>query len=139
MANRMRNRPVLTADDVTKMMAACKDYALQQKWNVSIAIVDDAGYLLRFERLEGAAPVTADVACGKARAAGITRKTTKELEARVKDRPVFISFPYPDSLLIQGGLPILVGDDGVGAIGVSGVASHQDEAVAQAGIDALGL
>ena len=135
----MRNRPALTADDAAVMMAACTAFAAQKTWNVSIAIVDDAGYLLRFERLEGAAPVTAEVAYGKAKAAAITRKPTKELEERVNDRPVFVSFPYPNSLLIQGGLPILVGGEGVGAIGVSGVASHDDEAVAQAGIDALKL
>jgi len=73
----MSNRPALTASDVQKMVVACKGEATKNKWNVSIAVVDDAGYLLYLERLDGAGPVTAEVATEKATTAARTRRPTK--------------------------------------------------------------
>ncbi len=131
----MRNRPALTAADVQKMMAACKAEAVKNKWNVSIAIVDDAGYLLHLERMDGAGPMTAEVAAGKASTAAVTRRPTKFWEDRVKERPVFLKFP--DNLPIQGGVPLMHQNECVGAIGVSGVQSHEDEQIANAGVAAL--
>ena len=131
----MRNKPALTAADVHKMMAACRDEAAKNKWNVSIAVVDDAGFLLHLERQDGAGPMTAEVAASKARTAAVTRRPTKAWEDMVKDRPVFLKFP--ENLPIQGGVPIMHQGDCVGAIGVSGVQSHQDEQVANAGVAAL--
>jgi uncharacterized protein GlcG (DUF336 family) len=132
----MRNKPVLTAADVQKMVAACKTEAAKNKWNVTIAVVDDAGHLLYLERLEGAGPMTAEVAAGKASTAAVTRRPTKFWEDRVKERPAFVKFP--DNLPIQGGVPIMYQGECVGAIGVSGVQSHEDEQVANAGVAALG-
>ncbi len=132
----MRNRPTLTASDTEKMVAASRAEAAKNKWNVSIAVVDDAGYLLHLERLDGAGPMTAEVAAGKARTAAVTRRPTKFWEDRVKERPVFLKFP--DNLPIQGGVPIMYQGECVGAIGVSGVQSHEDEQIANAGIGALG-
>jgi glc operon protein GlcG len=132
----MRNKPALTAADVHKMMAACRDEAAKNKWNVTIAVVDDAGYLLHLERLDGAGPMTAEVAAAKARTAAVTRRPTKVWEDLVKDRPVFLKFP--ENLPIQGGVPLMHQGDCVGAIGVSGVQSHQDEQIANAGVAALG-
>ncbi len=131
----MRNKPALTAVDVHKMMAACRDEAAKNKWNVTIAVVDDAGFLLHLERLDGAGPMTAEVAASKARTAAVTRRPTKAWEDMVKDRPAFLKFP--ENLPIQGGVPIMHQGDCVGAIGVSGVQSHQDEQVANAGVAAL--
>jgi len=131
----MRNRPALTASDVQKMVAACKNEAAKNKWNVSIAVVDDAGYLLYLERLDGAGPVTAEVATEKATTSARTRRPTKFWEDRVKERPSFIKFP--GALPIQGGVPIMYQNECVGAIGVSGVQSHEDEQIANAGIAAL--
>ena len=132
----MRNRPALTAADVQKMMTACKAEATKNKWNVSIAVVDDAGFLLHLERMDGAGPMTAEVASGKASTAAVTRRPTKFWEDRVKERPVFLKFP--NSLPIQGGVPIMYQNECVGAIGVSGVQSHEDEQIASAGVAALG-
>jgi len=132
----MRNRPALTAADVQKMMAACKAEAAKNKWNVSIAVVDDGGFPLHLERLDGAGPMTAGVAIGKASTAAVTRRPTKFWEDRVKERPVFLKFP--DNLPIQGGVPIMYQNECVGAIGVSGVQSHEDEQIANAGVAALG-
>ncbi|HEY3918380.1 MAG TPA: heme-binding protein [Stellaceae bacterium] len=132
----MRNKPTLTADDAQKMMAACVAEAQKNSWRVAIAIVDDAGQLWQLQRLEGAGRVTANVALGKARTAAMMGRPSKMMEDRIKERPAFLLFP--DILPIQGGVPILSGGECVGAIGVSGVQSHEDEQVANAGIAALG-
>ncbi len=131
----MRSRPALAASDVQQMVTACRNEAQKNKWNVSIAVVDDAGFLLYLERLDGAGPMTAEVATAKARTAAVTRRATKVWEDLVKDRPAMMKFP--DNLPLQGGVPIMYQGECVGAIGVSGVQSQQDEQVANAGIGAL--
>ena len=128
----MRTRQTLTSADTHKMMAACVAEAQKNKWNVSIAVVDDAGFLLLLERLDGAGPLTAEVAQGKAVAAVMTKRPSKFMEDRLKDRPAFLKFPA--GLPIQGAVPVLYQGECVGAIGVSGVQSHEDEQVAAAGV-----
>ncbi|MGH7087562.1 MAG: GlcG/HbpS family heme-binding protein, partial [Stellaceae bacterium] len=101
----MRNRPTLTSEDAHKMMVACKAEAQKNKWNVSIAVVDDAGVLLLFERLDGAGPTTAEVALGKAQASVALRRPSKFMEDRLKDRPAFVKFPA--GIPIQGAVPVM--------------------------------
>jgi glc operon protein GlcG len=132
----MRNKPCLTSADVKKMLAACENEAVKNKWNVSIAIVDDGAHLLGFHRMDGCGAISAEVAIGKAHTSALTRRPSKFFEDRVKDRPAFVSFPA--GVIIQGALPIMHENECVGAIGVSGVQSHEDEQIAQAGINALG-
>jgi uncharacterized protein GlcG (DUF336 family) len=132
----MRTKPTLTADDVEKMMAACTAEAKKNNWKVSIAIVDDGGRVWQLHRLEGAGAVTAEVAVGKAKTAAMMGRPSKMMEDRIKERPAFVLFP--GILPIQGGVPILSGGECVGAVGVSGVQSHEDEQVANTGIAALG-
>lgn len=127
----MRNRPALTIDDAKNMMTVCEAEAKKNGWAVTIAIVDEAGYLLNLVRLDGTGPMTAEVALGKARTAALTRRPSQFWEERVKERPSFLKFP--EILPITGGVPVMVGNDCVGAIGVSGVQSHQDEQIALAG------
>jgi uncharacterized protein GlcG (DUF336 family) len=133
----MRQKSVLTAADAQKMMAACKAEAQKNKWAVTIAVVDDGGAALLLERLDGCGPMSAEVAMGKARTAALTGRPTKFFEDRVKERPAFVTFPTP-GVMFQGGVPILHQGDCIGAIGVSGVQSHEDEQVAKAGVAALG-
>jgi glc operon protein GlcG len=132
----MRTKPCLTAADVKKMMAACVAEAERNNWKVTIAIVDDGGFMLNLDRLDGAAVTTAEVAVGKARTSALTRRPSKDFEDRVKERPGFLSFPA--GLFIQGAVPIMHQNECVGAIGVSGVQSFEDEQVARAGVAALG-
>jgi glc operon protein GlcG len=131
----MRTKQCLTSADAHKMMAACKAEAQKNNWNVSIVIVDDAAIPLLLERLDGAGPTSAEVALGKARTAALTRQPTKLWEERVKDRPAFLN--YPAGLAIWGGVPIIYQGECVGAIGVSGVQSQDDEKIANAGVTAL--
>jgi glc operon protein GlcG len=117
------------------MAAACRAEAEKNKWSVTVAIVDDAGVLFHLDRMDGASTTTAEVATMKAKTSAITRRPSKFWEDRVKERPAFMNFP--GVLQIQGGLPIMYEGECVGAIGVSGVQSHEDEQIAKAGIDAL--
>ena len=132
----MRDKPCLTSADTEKAISACKAEAQNNKWNVSIAVLDEGGFLLDFHRMDGAPPISAEVAIGKARTAAMTRRPSKFFEDRVKDRPAFANFPA--GILIQGAVPVIVRNECVGAIGVSGVASHEDEQVAAAGVKAIG-
>jgi glc operon protein GlcG len=131
----MRNKPCLTASDAQKIMVACKNTAEQKNWSVSIAIVDDGGYLVHLERLDGAVLQSAEVAILKARTAALSRGPTKSLEEVVKDRPATVTFP--GRLPVQGGVPLIYKGECIGGIGVSGVKSHEDEYVANAGLTAL--
>ena len=132
----MRTKPCLTASDVKKMLVACEAEAAKNKWAVSVSIVDDSGFPLGFLRMDGAPPISAEVATGKARTSAMTKRPSKFFEDRVKERPAFAGFPA--GILIQGGIPLTHANECVGAIGVSGVQSHEDEQVAQAGASALG-
>ena len=132
----MRTKPALTLADVKTMLAACEAEAGKNKWAVAISIVDEGGYLLGFARLDGAPAISAEVSLGKARTSAMTRRPSKFFEDRVKDRPAFVTFPA--GLLIQGAVPIMHDNECVGAIGVSGVQSHEDEQIALAGVSALG-
>ena len=133
----MRDKPCLTSADVEKVLNACTAEAHKSKWNVSIAVLDDGGFLLGFHRMDGAPPISAEVSIGKARTAAMTKRPSKFFEDRVKERPGFVTFPTP-GVLFQGGVPIVHQGECVGAIGVSGVQSHEDEQIAQAGVTALG-
>jgi glc operon protein GlcG len=133
----MRQKPALTSSDCHKMMAACIAEAQKNKWPVTIAIVDDSGAALLLERLDGAGAISATVAIGKAQTSALTKRPSKFFEDRIKERPGFVTFPTP-GVMFQGGLPIVHQGECVGAIGVSGVQSHEDEQVAQAGVTALG-
>jgi uncharacterized protein GlcG (DUF336 family) len=131
----MKMRPCLTLADVKKVAAAAEAEAIRHHWIVAIAIVDDGGHLLGFERMDGATPANAQIAVEKARTAAVSRRTSGAWEERVKSgRLAMLKMPV---LPVQGGVPIMVDGDCVGAVGVSGVQSHEDEQVAQAGIDAL--
>jgi uncharacterized protein GlcG (DUF336 family) len=132
----MRTKPCLTSADAKKMMAACLAEAEKNNWKVTIAIVDDGAALLSLERMDGAPAISATVAPGKAKTSALTKQPTKFWEDRVKERPAFANFPA--GLLIQGAVPIVHQGECIGAIGVSGVQSSQDEQIAQAGVAALG-
>src|ERR1700739_4204243 len=118
------------------MLAACEAKAAENKWAVAISIVDEGGFLLGFQRMDGAPAISGEVSTGKARTSAMTKRPSKFFEDRIKERPAFAGFP--DGILIQGGVRIMHQNECVGGIGVSGVQSHEDEQVAQAGAAALG-
>ena len=130
----MRQKLYLTLDDVLAMKEACKAEAIKNKWEVSIAIVDDSGILFSFERMDDAAAGTAAFALAKAETAAATKRSTFVMEQRVRESPGFATLRGTH---VQGGLPILHEGHCLGGIGISGVKSEFDEQIAQAGLDAL--
>ncbi len=134
----MKTKPYLTHDDATKIGAAAIREANANAWAVTIAIVDDGGHLLWQQRLDNAAPISAHIAPSKARTAALGRRETKVYEDMINQgRVSFLSAPTIDGML-EGGVPILVDGQCVGAVGVSGVKSTEDAQIARAGIAALG-
>jgi glc operon protein GlcG len=131
----MRQKPSLTADDAERILLAARGFAVARQWRVTIAVVDDAGFLLRLERMDGASFQSPEVATMKAKTAALSRAPTKRMEDMVRERPGMLRFP--DRLPIQGGLPLMHEGECVGGVGVSGVQSHEDEEIAAAGIAAL--
>ena len=135
----MQVKRVLSLDDVKKMAAAAEAEALANNWAVTIAIVDDGGHLLWLQRLDGVAPVSVSIAPSKARTAALGRRETKIYEDMINNgRYSFMSAPNLDGML-EGGVPIIVDGQCLGAVGVSGVKSSEDAQIAKAGIAALGL
>ena len=134
----MQSKPYLTLDAVKRIAAAAEAHALAQRWAVSIAVVDDGGHLLWLQRLDGAAPISAQIAPAKARTAALGRRESKVYEDMINQgRMSFLSAPGLEGLL-EGGVPIVVDGHCIGAVGVSGVKSSEDVEIARAGIAALG-
>jgi glc operon protein GlcG len=134
----MDNKPYLRLDDVKRVAAAAEAEALRNQWAVCIAIVDDGGHLLWLQRLDGAAPISAQIAPGKARTAALGRRESRLYEEMINQgRGSFLSAPGLDAML-EGGVPIVVQGHCIGAVGVSGVKSSEDAQIARAGLAALG-
>jgi len=131
----VKTRPELTLADCEKIAAASMAEAQRNKWIVAIAILDAGGHLLHFLRMDGASPASAGISVEKGRTAAVSRRPSGAWQERIKSRPEMLKMP--GILPVQGGVPILVDGTCVGGVGVSGVQSHEDEQIAQAGIDAL--
>jgi len=134
----MHSKFVIGHAEVARVLAAARQEALAQQWNVTIAVVDDGGHPLGMLRLDGSAPSSSYIATEKARTAAIGRRETKVYEDMINNgRTAFLSAPLLGTL--EGGVPVIVEGQVVGAVGVSGVKSDQDAQIAKAGIQALGV
>jgi glc operon protein GlcG len=135
----MQSKPTLSLDDVKKIAAAAEAEARKNNWAVTISIVDDGGHLLWLQRLDGAAPISAHISPAKANTAALGRRETKVYEDMINNgRVSFITAPTLEGML-EGGVPIVVNGQCIGAVGVSGVKSSEDVQIAKAGITALGI
>ncbi len=135
----MKTKATLELADLKAIAAAAEKEAIANQWAVTIAIVDDGGHLLWLQRLDGAAPVSAQIAPAKARTAALGRRESRLYEEMINGgRVSFLSAPGLEGLL-EGGMPILKDGQCIGAVGVSGVKSTEDVQIARAGIAAIGL
>jgi uncharacterized protein GlcG (DUF336 family) len=133
----VNTKQVLAADDVEKILAGAKAEARKNNWSVTMAVVDDGGHLLGLLRLDGAPVFSARMAIEKARSAALGKRESKAFEEIIAGgRTAFLSVPGLKGLL-EGGVPVMVGGQVAGAVGVSGVKSAEDAQVARAGIAAL--
>ncbi|SDV47858.1 GlcG/HbpS family heme-binding protein [Chitinasiproducens palmae] len=134
----MKQKHILEIADVQAILAAAQQEAVDNGWRVAISVVDDGGHLLGTFRLDGAAPMTAGMSHAKARTAALGRRESRLYEEIINNgRTAFLSAPGLEGLL-EGGVPIVVDGECIGAVGVSGVKSVEDAQIARAGIAALG-
>ena len=137
MALTLPTQKSLTLEAARLAMSACEAQATRGGWRVVIAVVDAGGHPILVQRLDGAQWSSIDTAVGKARAATAWKRPTRLLEESVNGgRTAFLSISDGMALL-QGGVPIEIDGQLLGAIGVSGVKATDDEIIAQAGVDAL--
>lgn len=128
----MYTKSVLGLAEVNRMAAAARAEAERHGWAVAIAVVDDGGHPLALLRLDGASPSSAYIALEKARTSALGRRESKAYEDMINSgRVAFLSAPLAGTL--EGGVPVVVDGQVVGAIGVSGVKSDQDAQIAKAG------
>jgi glc operon protein GlcG len=128
---------VLTLEGAKLAGEAAARYAKENGAAPSVAIVDDGGHLLYFSRPESSFAAGANVSIGKARTAAMFKKPTKEFEDII-NKGRFTMTALPDFTPLQGGVPIVHDGQLIGAIGVSGAKSaQQDEDVAKAGAAAV--
>ena len=133
----MKQKHVLTEQEVEKIMAASVAEAKKNKLNVAVAVTDDGGHLLALKRLDNTPPIASHIAPDKARTASLGQRSSKVYEDMINDgRTAFVTASSLQSSL-AGGEPILVDGMCIGAVGVSGVKPHEDVQVALAGVAVL--
>jgi glc operon protein GlcG len=136
-AGNVTQKRALTIDGAERAIAAAITKARSLKTTGVIAVVDEGGNLMAVERLDGTFTAGANISIGKARTAVLFNKPTRVFEEIIRGgRTPMVALD--DFTPLQGGVPIVVGGNTVGGIGVSGAASAaQDEELAVAGATAL--
>jgi glc operon protein GlcG len=127
----------ISLDAAKKAMAAAEAEAAKNGWGVAIAIVDSGANLVMLHRLDNAQLSSVRIAEAKAKTAAEFRRPTKVFEDAVAGGGIGLRVLTFGASVAEGGVPIVAGGTIIGAIGVSGVQSHQDAQVAQAGADAV--
>ena len=126
----------VTINQAKKIAAAVVAECAANKWNVAVAVVDTAGYLVYFERIENTQNASPEIAIMKAKAAATYRRPTRVFADTIaKAGPAIMTLP--GVVASPGGLPIMVGGKVTGGVGVSGVTGDQDEQCAKAGLGAM--
>ncbi len=132
----LATKKALTLEVAKQIAAVSGQFARKNQWNVVIAIVDDGGHLVYFERMDGVQTGSVQVAIQKAQTAAAFKRPTRLFEEAIaQGRTALLGLP--GGMPFEGGVPIAVKGQVVGAVGVSGVTAQQDGMIAQAGIDAL--
>lgn len=136
LVNKLTGKTALNLAAAKEIAAAAEAEARKNNWNVSIAIVDEAGRLLYFQRMDDTTNASVEVAIAKAvHSANYRRDTKFHEELLSKGNNVVLGLP--NSLPIEGGLRLMSEGRVIGGIGVSGVQSPQDGQIAKAGADLL--
>ena len=135
-AGGLATKKTLTLSVAKEVAASAEAHALENGWNVVIAIVDDGGNLLYLERMDGAQIGSIEVAIKKAETAISYRRSTKVFGDAVSNGVTAV-LGLPGVLPFEGGVLLKSGDDLLGAIGVSGVTAQQDGMIAEAGVHVL--
>lgn len=130
--------PSIDLETAKKVLAAAQAEARKQSWPVAIAIVDNAGLLVAYEKMDQTQTASVQVAIDKGVSAAIYRRPTKVFEDLVaKGGNGMRVMNLRNASTVEGGVPIYVDGKIIGGIGVSGGSSEQDGVVVKAGLDAL--
>jgi len=132
----LATKKTMTLEVAKKIVAAAEVEARKNSWNVVITIVDDGANLVYLQRMDGTQVGSVDIAQMKARTAIKMKRPSKVFEDMIAGGRNAV-LKLPDVLGVEGGLPLVVDGQFVGAIGVSGVTSAQDGQIAAAGVKAL--
>ena len=125
--------PDVNTATAKKIAAAVIAECAKNQWNVAVAVVDNHGFLVYFERMDNTQTASMDIAVGKARAAATYRRPTRAfMDVINKGGPATATLP--GVFASPGGLPIMVDGKVTGGVGVSGVTGDQDEQCAKAGL-----
>jgi glc operon protein GlcG len=128
----------ISVDNAKKAAAPAIAEAVKNKWTVAVAVVDPAGVLVYYEKMDNTQIGSADVAIDKARTAAQFKRPTKALqEALAAGGAGMRILGLKGVTPVEGGIPLIMDGKIVGAIGVSGMSSAQDSQCAQAGADSL--
>jgi glc operon protein GlcG len=131
-----RDARTLTLDAAKALAEAGEAEARRRGWTVAIAVANPEGGLILFHCLDGTQPASQDIAIAKARTAARFRRPTKALEDAIAGgRHALLG--VPGILPLEGGVPVTDGGTVIGAVGVSGMASAEDGAIAVAALRAL--
>lgn len=131
----MKSKHYLTLTDAEFLLDQAHQYAIENQFNVSIAVVDETGNLLAMKRMDGASPMTANLCLEKAKCSAISRRPSKLFEDIIRGGQMGFLTMDSFSGMLEGGEPILYEGQLVGAMGVSGVKSFQDAEIAQQAIE----
>lgn len=140
MAEDLPREAVLPLALATKAATTALDKCTKDGYKVSVAVVDRAGVLRTVQRGDGAGPHTVDSSSKKAYTAASLRRPTSELAELITKMPTLQALREMNEkvLILGGGLPIEIGGEVVGGIGVGGApGAHLDDACAQAGLDSI--
>jgi len=137
-AGHVVDRKALTLDGAKHVIAAVEAQAEKNHVGCNIAVVDDGGNLVAFHRVDPTFPAGARVSIGKARTAALFRQPTRNFEEIITQKGRTSMIALDDFTPLEGGVPLVVAGQIVGAVGVSGAASaDQDEQFAEAGAAAI--
>ena len=130
--------PSITADQAKAVVAPAVAEARKNQWTMAIAVVDTAGDLVYFEKMDNTQVGSVDVSIAKARSAARFKRPTKAFQdALAAGGEGWRILSLEGAVPVEGGLPLIVGGRVVGAIGASGGTSQQDGVTAAAGAASL--
>jgi uncharacterized protein GlcG (DUF336 family) len=127
--------PAVNTAAAKKIAAGVIAECAKNMWNVAVAIVDNHGFLVYFERMENTQTASMDIAVGKARSAATYRRPTRVFMDVINKAPATATLP--GVMASPGGVPIFVDGKVIGGVGVSGVTGDQDEQCAKAGLSGM--
>ena len=132
----LNKKPYLSLEDAQCIISACYKFVNRKNYQpVAVAVCDDGGHVIAMERAPNVPPVSANIAMNKARTAALGRRDSRIYEEQINNgRQALLSAPDIAGLM-TGGVPIILANTCVGAVGVSNLKPDQDEEVANSGLN----